>query len=113
MYVIINDKPYQTLDLPNLPSKKSKRQNLTFDLDGEFLDNEVSEIIIVKGYKYQWIFKGCILVSNFKDKSKKSWWTNEPFRTKLTISYESRGGSHLEEVVKAEIRDWTISKFLD
>ncbi len=111
MEIIIGDKKYKIWDEPKLPSKRSKIKEVVIRLDGEF-KGPISDIIILNKYKYQWVLKGCQLVKH-EDITGKFFEMNPPKRTRLTISFKERSGSHINEVVKSEIRDWNIEKLFD
>ena len=77
----------------------------------KFEDDDIPDLIILDKHKYQWILKGCKLIKKeYIPTSYKP--IGNSFKTHLTISYESRSGSHIKEVIKGEIRDWNIDKII-
>lgn len=107
MKIIIGDKSYSTWDEPDLPKKGSKNKVVAIVIYEKF-DGAFSDIIVLSKYKYQWVLKGCKLISQedigdrFMDSKIK--------KTRLIISFEERTGSHLEGFVQSEIRDYLLSK---
>lgn len=111
MEIIIGDKKYNTWDEPQLPSKRSKIKTVVIKIEGSF-NGPLSDIIILSKYRYQWILKGCKLVTH-EDITDRFFEMNSPKRTRLTVSFEQRSGSHIKDVIKSEIRDWNIEKIFD
>lgn len=111
MEIIIGDKKYNTWDEPELPSKRSKIKTVVIKFEGIF-NGPLSDIIILSKYKYQWVLKGCKLVKH-EDITDRFFEMNSPKRTRLTVSFEQRSGSHIKDVIKSEIRDWNIEKLFD
>ena len=113
MNIIIGDKKYSTWDEPHLPKKSN---NTVIMFHDKFEDDDIPDLIILDKHKYQWILKGCKLIK--KEYMPINRWHNQhttlghSFKTHLTISYESRSGSHIKEVIKGEIRDWNIDKII-
>ncbi len=107
MEIIINDKKYSSWDEPILPKKNSKSKIVSIVIYDRF-DDVLSDIIILSKTHYQWILKGCKLIKHedigdrFMDSKIK--------KTRLTISYQDRSGSHLKDFVKSEIRDYLLDK---
>ena len=110
MNVIIGDKKYQSWEEPLLPSKRSKNKTTVIKLYEIFDGDDVPDLIILDKYNYQWILKGCKLIKKEYIKG----WNSSPGmdKTNLTITYESRAGSHIKDSIKGEIRDWNINKLL-
>ena len=107
MNIIIGDKKYQSWEEPLLPSKRSKNKTIVIRLYEIFDGDVVPDLIILDKYKYQWILKGCKLTKKEFIKG----WNSSPGMD-LTITYESRAGSHIKDSIKGEIRDWNINKLL-
>jgi len=108
MNIIIGDKKYLTWDEPYLPKKSN---NTVIMFHDKFEDDDIPDLIILDKHKYQWILKGCKLIK--KEYMPVSYTSiGNSFKTHLTISYESRSGSHIKEVIKGEIRDWNIDKII-
>jgi hypothetical protein len=107
MEIIIGDKKYNTWDEPILPKKNSKNKIVSIVIYDKF-DHILPEVIILNKTYYKWVLKGCKLIKQedigdrFMDSKIK--------RTRLTISYQDRSGSHLKNFVKSEIRDYLLSK---
>lgn len=107
MKITIGDRSYETWDEPSLPKKNSKNKVVTIVIYDKF-EGDVDDIIIISKTHYQWVLKGCKLIKHedigdrFMDTKIK--------KTRLTISFEKRSGSHLDSVVKSEIRDYLIDK---
>lgn len=107
MEILIGDKKYNTWDEPILPKKKSKNKIVSIVIYDNF-EGIISDIIILSKYNYQWVLKGCKLIKHedigdrfMEDRIKK---------TRLTVSFEERTGSHIKGFVQSEIRDYLLSK---
>jgi hypothetical protein len=111
MEIIIGDKKYDTWDEPQLPSKRSKVKTVVINFRGKF-QGPISDIIVISKYKYQWVLKGCELIKH-EDVGGRLFEMDPEKRTRLTISFKERSGSHIKEVIKSEIRDWNIEKLFD
>lgn len=104
---VIGDKSFTSWNDPSVGKKKNGQ--LIIRIPGKF-SGPISGIIILKKYKYQWILKGCKLVSH-ETIDNRLWYDTDSDRkeeTRLVISYKERSGSHSEEVIKSDIRDWKI-----
>jgi hypothetical protein len=110
MKIIIGNQTYESKswDEPILASKKVKNKIVDLIISGNNEFKDFPELIILDKYKYQWILKGCKLV---KSHTKINLY-DRTYDTYLTISYESRSGSHIKAVIKGEIRDWNIDKLI-
>ena len=95
----------------NISLKKGENKKKMKQESNKFEDDDIPDLIILDKHKYQWILKGCKLIKKeYMPTSYKP--IGDSFKTHLTISYESRSGSHIKEVIKGEIRDWNIDKII-
>ena len=110
MKIIIGNQIYESnsWDEPRLVSKKDKNKIVDLIIRGDHRFQDFPELVVLDKYKYQWILKGCELVKSYT----KINLYDRTYDTYLTISYESRSGSHIKEVIKGEIRDWNIDKLI-
>lgn len=112
MKIIISNKEYSSWDQPTFNGHKKKPSKTKLKFFGRFESDEISDIVIIEGYKYTWVLKGCILLDNKIIRTGVFDPESNVVQSELTISYQERNGSHISQVVKSQIRDWSISKIL-
>ena len=109
MYILINNKKYNTWDSPQFGKKRNDQVVLTIY---DNFSGPIDDIIIVCNTSYSWIFKGCQL-KRIEDTSSGPFFSDKKVkRTTLTLSYKERSGSHLPDVIKSEIRDWKLKQII-
>ena len=107
MEIIIGNRKYNTWDEPVLPKRRSKNKIVTIVIYDKF-EGILSDVIVLSKYKYQWVLKGCKLIKH--EDIGDRFMDSKINKTRLTISFEERVGSHLNGFVESEIRDYLLSK---
>ncbi len=107
MEIIIGERKYSSWDEPVLPKNNSKNKVVTIVIYDKF-EGDIGDIVILNKTHYQWILKGCKMIKH--EDIGDRFMDSKINKTRLTISFESRVGSHLKDFAKSEIRDYLLTK---